>query len=853
MNIDITGNVFGPSSSTDNTIARYDGTTGKTIQGYSSNSPTISDAGVFTIPDLAAASGLSNLIFSSDTGLLAPISSILYNPAYQGPGSDEPARAILVFNKGLTLNPTYTHTTLSTEGFYSNVTYTPTADATSGNMRSLFASVHATGSNAAYIITAVDAFSQIDSGQAYLTAIGGTFVATVAAASTSTSGGIIGVQASAIQQHASASTPTIISVSADPTNGGTRTLLGTITGAYYGIRVTGMSTASAAAVGSRAGLYINTMAGTVTGTDYGIFVEATQTNKLTGPLSLGKGSNNAGTIAFNNATNNNILNLTTGVTSTTYTITFPLAAPSVDDYVLSAKTTGVCAWIAGGGSSGATTALNNLASVAINAGLVLATNDAFALGSASKSWADLFLASGGVINWNNGAITLTQNSGNITLAGSGTASLIVTSGGVLAGSIIGGSGTTTQLNIYPTAGTGASGADILFKNGTNGGTERMRLLHEGQFGIGVTAPTAMLHLLAGTTAASTAPLKFNSGSLQTTAEAGAVEFLTDKFYGTITTGAARKTFAFLESPVLVTPNIGVASGTSFAGATIALTGALTGTQSINATSTDGLVLTNTTAAANNAQQWSPRIRLTGQGWGTTGSASQAIDWIAEAVPVQGTVPTSNLVVSSQINAGGYTARFTLSSAGALTSLVSVSASGGFVFAGFNSTLVPDATGIAALRSTTTAQKFRIYNTFTTVTTAGEWAKFDWITTANQFRIGTVNGTSTGTARVLSIDYGGLEASPTAAIKIDLVANGITICSATTEKLGYYGVTPVVQQTRGATLTNNVTSGGTTDQIDDFTSLTLYSTDAAAIRNDIYQLARALRQHDVALRALGLLS
>ncbi len=69
------------------------------------------------------------------------------------------------------------------------------------------------------------------------------------------------------------------------------------------------------------------------------------------------------------------------------------------------------------------------------------------------------------------------------------------------------------------------------------------------FGIcGITVPTAKIHIAAGTTAASTAPLKFTSGSLLTSAEAGAVEFLTDAFYGTITTGAARKTFAFLESP-----------------------------------------------------------------------------------------------------------------------------------------------------------------------------------------------------------------------------------------------------------------------------------------------------------------
>ena len=81
----------------------------------------------------------------------------------------------------------------------------------------------------------------------------------------------------------------------------------------------------------------------------------------------------------------------------------------------------------------------------------------------------------------------------------------------------------------------------------------------GNVGIGTTGPTAVLHLKAGTATANTAPLKFTSGVLNTVAEAGAVEFLTDAFYGTITTGAARKTFAFLESPAFTTPNIGTPS------------------------------------------------------------------------------------------------------------------------------------------------------------------------------------------------------------------------------------------------------------------------------------------------------
>ena len=80
-------------------------------------------------------------------------------------------------------------------------------------------------------------------------------------------------------------------------------------------------------------------------------------------------------------------------------------------------------------------------------------------------------------------------------------------------------------------------------------------------------PTGMVTLRAGATAAGTAPLKFQSGSLNTTAEAGAVEFLTDKWYGTITTGAARKTFAFLESPALITPDLGTPSAAVLTSAT----------------------------------------------------------------------------------------------------------------------------------------------------------------------------------------------------------------------------------------------------------------------------------------------
>ena len=51
---------------------------------------------------------------------------------------------------------------------------------------------------------------------------------------------------------------------------------------------------------------------------------------------------------------------------------------------------------------------------------------------------------------------------------------------------------------------------------------------------------------AGTATAGTAPLKFTSGTLLSSAEAGAVEFNTDSLYFTITTGTTRKKVAIYD-------------------------------------------------------------------------------------------------------------------------------------------------------------------------------------------------------------------------------------------------------------------------------------------------------------------
>ncbi|MBL8022652.1 MAG: hypothetical protein JNK54_00015 [Elusimicrobia bacterium] len=89
--------------------------------------------------------------------------------------------------------------------------------------------------------------------------------------------------------------------------------------------------------------------------------------------------------------------------------------------------------------------------------------------------------------------------------------------------------------------------DLVFATKANGFveslTEYMRLASGGNLGIGITAPTAKLHLRSGTSAANTAPLKFTAGTNLTTPEAGAVEFDgTNLYFSTNTTN--RQTFAF---------------------------------------------------------------------------------------------------------------------------------------------------------------------------------------------------------------------------------------------------------------------------------------------------------------------
>jgi hypothetical protein len=76
-------------------------------------------------------------------------------------------------------------------------------------------------------------------------------------------------------------------------------------------------------------------------------------------------------------------------------------------------------------------------------GITPATDDGGALGSASLEWSDLFLNSGGVINFANGNTVLTHSSGILTL---GTGDLRITTAGTNAASVVTVGGTQTLTN-----------------------------------------------------------------------------------------------------------------------------------------------------------------------------------------------------------------------------------------------------------------------------------------------------------------------------------------------------------------------------------------------------------------------
>lgn len=280
--------------------------------------------------------------------------------------------------------------------------------------------------------------------------------------------------------------------------------------------------------------------------------------------------------------------------------------------------------------------------------------------------------------------------------------------------------------------------------------------------------------------------------------------------------------------------------------TFALTGGpFTNTQAVAATSTDGLVLATSATATVGAQKWSPRVRFLGSGWGTTGSAAQTVEFTTEVKSVQGTTPTGLYVISSSINGVAFAPKLSLNTGNptlfigdtnavfldrAATSILDIGVSGTVATIRTSSTITnikaaigifstsqasPDVfltrEGAASLIFGQAAANPAVAQTLSVQGASGSniagaaWTFTESYATGTakgggyQWRIGLTLGTGTtsqSTSTMIAMDLGVTTYKTLTFGEAINIATGTTtgtiIGTTTTQKIGFYGATPIVQ-------------------------------------------------------------
>lgn len=226
------------------------------------------------------------------------------------------------------------------------------------------------------------------------------------------------------------------------------------------------------------------------------------------------------------------------------------------------------------------------------------------------------------------------------------------------------------------------------------------------------------------------------------------------------------------------------------------------TNAIGSTSTDGMVIQNTTAAAAGAQQWSPRLRFSGFGWKTSaGGASGAVNWIIENVPVQGTsVPSSQLNFAVSLNGGSFNPKLILGSTDAVTfpalatggasefltvdtnGVVGKTASAGITNSAPPNTIPKTVDGIGNLGASQITDDGNDVN----ITTSG----------GNLIATGGVGSTSTITNGTSSIEVSGQSGND----RVNLVATVVSAAAAT-ESLSIDGTAHTITNTAATSISN----------------------------------------------------
>ncbi len=197
-------------------------------------------------------------------------------------------------------------------------------------------------------------------------------------------------------------------------------------------------------------------------------------NQASGSVQIGLAGTNLGILKMSGNTSGTVT-LQPAAAAGTYTLTLPTTDGNSGEF-LQTNGSGVLTWAAASGGSGITVGTTTITSgtntriLYNNSGVVgeylvtgtgttavLSTspgfttaanpvsNDGAALGTTALQWSDLFLAEGGVINWDNGDVTLTQTGDNLKVDG-GDFEIFSSTGGKIIFSQSGSSGSIQKNN-----------------------------------------------------------------------------------------------------------------------------------------------------------------------------------------------------------------------------------------------------------------------------------------------------------------------------------------------------------------------------------------------------------------------
>lgn len=377
--------------------------------------------------------------------------------------------------------------------------------------------------------------------------------------------------------------------------------------------------------------------------------------------------------------------------------------------------------------------------------LTPSSNDGIALGTTTLKWSDLFLASGAVINFNNGDVTVTHSSNTLAFAGAS-------------------SGYTFDAVVLPASDDGAAlgstskeWSDLFLASGAviNFANSNVTITHSsGALSIGTAAFTC-----GNITGSAGWTLTGGAGNTTITAGSGASRTLTLQ---TTTSGStATNAIAADASQNITLFGGGSASQTltaDLSGTDITLTFGSSGVivdnqvvarrDAIGTTTTTGLLVKNSTASTGSTtQQWSPTIEWYGSAWDSGGSANHTFQYRSLIVTTTASTATGAWYLQFSDNGAAYVNALIVDSSGnvrigsntASTQTLTCDLSGTDVVMTFGSASLSIAAATFASGATTTTQATLSNAVASWVSTA---TNDDPTVTMYQNRVQTTDGTQT---------------------------------------------------------------------------------------------------------------